>query len=66
MKTYSQHIIILLAVLTWFSQQSNAQSIRGKVTDERNTPISDAYIYANSGENHCHSNALGGFELLNT
>ncbi len=38
-----------------------AQNIQGKVVDQFNNPIADAYIYTPSASIHAHSDALGKF-----
>ncbi len=57
--------ILYLILFLCIGNSLSAQILKGKVTDDLNKPIIDAYIYTKSGEKHCHSNALGEFELQN-
>ncbi|RME98902.1 MAG: TonB-dependent receptor, partial [Bacteroidetes bacterium] len=41
----------------------SAQTLSGRVVDDANYPIADAYIYTKGGDKHCHSDAQGNFEL---
>lgn len=45
------------------AQSLAAQVFSGKVSDDKNVPIADAYVYTPSTEKHAHTNALGQFEL---
>ncbi len=57
-------LLFFLFALSATMYQAEAQdTIRGTVVDDTNVPIADAYIYSKSGDTHCHSDALGGFEL---
>lgn len=55
-----QTSILLLFVSVFAHGQ---QSVQGKILDERNKPIADAYVVHLASEHHAHTNAFGVFLL---
>ncbi len=53
--------LLTLIFVCLFSLSLSAQALTGKVTDSANRPIADALIQMN--EHHCHSDAIGRFEI---
>lgn len=48
-----------------FGCSVNAQTITGKIVDEQQKPIQEAYILNTKNDKHTHSNELGDFTLEN-
>lgn len=61
-----RRFLTLSLILFGALQIISAQNLRGVVVDDANTPIADAYIFTKSEEHHCHSDAKGEFELMNS
>jgi outer membrane receptor for Fe3+-dicitrate len=58
--------IILIASLSFFSLQINAQQLKGKIQNTNSQPIEAAYIYNINSTSHSHSNETGVFVIENT
>src|SRR5690606_11918413 len=58
--------IILIAFLSFFSLQLNAQQLKGKIQNANNQPVEAAYIYNINSTSHSHSSEIGVFVLENT
>ncbi|GMN11531.1 TonB-dependent receptor [Croceitalea sp. MTPC9] len=59
-----QEYLILLCLLT--VSITNAQVIKGKITDENNKPLQDVGIFNKTSGQHTHSNGTGYFVLERT
>ena len=57
--------IILFSFLMLFGNLIQAQTLKGKILDKNNTPITDAYIFIESKDDYVLSNELGKFRLQN-
>ena len=57
---------LFFTITVFFFNSSSGQSLlRGKVIDQYNSPLPDAYLFSKTGNHHTHTNSLGLFELSN-
>lgn len=56
-----KHFIIACAC--FFIYQINAQTLKGKVVSQQNTPITEAHILNKNDEHHTHTNQKGAFSM---
>lgn len=55
--------LIALAVLLFFTQDMNAQNLRGSITSKANEPLVGAYVLIKSTDVHTHTDENGSFML---
>ena len=61
----SKHILVLL-LFGCLSTLSQAQNLKGLVTNEGNQPLEGAYVHNLTTETHAHTSETGVFIILNT
>ncbi|MGG8497543.1 TonB-dependent receptor [Tenacibaculum sp. TC6] len=63
MKTVSHIVLLLLISVTVCAQTKSGQPFKGQITDAKNIPLENVYIYNSSTGKHTHSNSNGMFIL---
>jgi outer membrane receptor protein involved in Fe transport len=56
-----KRIYLLFTLLIWFNTALVAQSIEGKIIDDKKKPIENAYIFQKNSSTHAHSDIHGEF-----
>ena len=58
-----KNILVILSLIFGMQAYAQNQTLKGKVVDVFNTPLSEAYVYNNQAESHTHTLENGTFLL---
>ncbi|MBW1295924.1 TonB-dependent receptor [Aquimarina litoralis] len=60
-----KNILVILSLIFGVCSYAQNQTLKGKVVDMLDTPLSEVYIYSNETENHTHTLENGIFTIAN-